>query len=605
MGDAVEEGDRISENVCYHAVDGRNSTVYTTSGQVATPQPPLAAARFPQLTPESPETWSRTRQARRTKQSSLNSSNVSGVEGAKENRDQFAHIAEAHSQHIADPVRVPRCVLAGKQHIERLLRHASSDRLHLNQRDALEVSAITDTTPPVTKESLKELELPAIQNNLSLRNDLCFDHELFFQRISGSKGEEKQWKASIFYQCLAVELLAYAHQLQGHCGRRWHSQEHYSVPPRLPAFFRALRDLLEMLVPDADKQDVLERIDVEHLVRMVRIGQFDASKFSTWLCQLLMTHCAPMRDELAREMHKKISSGAENNDIDLLVDGLETLMSLLENMKLDVANHQVRSFKLLLIADTVPFLKDCFSKLLESGQLDLSSAKRWFDRIRSRDSHSRSSDFDCFLRGLVEICSLPLAQPPQTFAYDKERLQSLQNDFVDCAQLHICSNTFIELTLKWSGRAPSNAEIEEVNHRVLQLTTNEEGEYEGPNRHLEEVALELGRAATGASQDITSRHNFHFDAQYAIDLLQARFQEQHGEIMSQMSQQLLQRTRAHSAAFGRLNTLQISNLQRTWVINRSSKGFPLPPDIEDISRRLAHVAVIHWEVWSGLVYLDS
>ncbi|KAK5073287.1 Protein SOSEKI 1 [Exophiala xenobiotica] len=275
--------------------------------------------------------------------------------------DKFAHHARVVHESTQARVHVAPCLLKSNRRLHRLLASVYSGGARLlDDMDEVELSALASpvVVAPVTKDSLKELELPAIQNNLALRIDLCFDHELFFQRISGTKGEEKQKKATIFWEVLSLELQAYAHALhhprsEGCPDCRNAQMQGLSIDSRLVAFFSAFRELLEMLVPDSDKRDVLQRVNVDWLTKQVRIGLFDATAFFNWLLKLLMSHCAPMRDESAREMHKKITRGADLNDMNLLVDGLEALMSLLENMKLDVANHQVRSFKLLLIADTL------------------------------------------------------------------------------------------------------------------------------------------------------------------------------------------------------------------------------------------------------------
>ena len=61
---------------------------------------------------------------------------------------------------------------------------ANDDVLHM-LRDA-------PCRPPVTTETLKELDLHYIQNNINLRVDVHFDHDLHFMPISGRRGQEKR-----------------------------------------------------------------------------------------------------------------------------------------------------------------------------------------------------------------------------------------------------------------------------------------------------------------------------------------------------------------------------------------------------------------------------
>ncbi|KAK5954709.1 Protein SOSEKI 1 [Knufia fluminis] len=509
--------------------------------------------------------------------------------------DILINLVEAHSSHT---VGTPE--------------PASSPKELLDLAEALFSRSIV---APVTKDSLKELELPAIQNNLALRIDLCFDHELFFQRISGSRGEEKQRKARIFWEVLSLELQAYAHALHhplhNGCLHCRDAQVHtILIESRLVAFFSAFKELLETLVPDSDKQDVLQRVDVEWLTRQVRMGVFDAAAFSEWLLNLLMSHCAPMRDESARKMHSQITQGAELNDMDLLVEGLKTCMSLLENMKLDVANHQVRSFKLLLIADTVPFLRDCFSKLIDSRQLDFSGSQDWFRS--ARDTHPQKSEFNTFTNGLVRLSTSAETRFPQTFAYDTERLQVLRDDLFDLIHLRICMKFYQDHALKQTGIRPTHSQCQKVSHRILQLVSSEDGDNDRVLDHFDSIALEIARvvAVAAASWNACSprlaQEGVDPDlVQTATDGLWAALELQQLSEIELVATWLARRTVHFTSQFSQLDTLQISNLQRMWSADRSSKELPLAPDMDDIARRLAHIAVIHWRVWSDLVYLDD
>ncbi|KAJ9664346.1 Protein SOSEKI 1 [Neophaeococcomyces mojaviensis] len=538
---------------------------------------------------------------------------------SREGKKRFDHIDVAYQQALSGRVRVPRCLLSVKPDMLRLMSFASAEPPSIIHLTEAEIQAIRNLYPPVTKDSLKELELSAIQNNLTLRQDLCFDQGLYFQPVSGSKGYEKQRHAKIYWDSLSIELQTHLHVLHGSCQDCGYGLESnsYSIPSRLPEFFATLRDLLEMLVPEADKEDVKQWLDTEWLVRLVRIGQFEAARFSEWLSKLLMSHCAPMRDEMAREMHQKISEGAQAGDMDLLVNGLSLLFTLLEKMKLDVANHQIRSFKFLLIADTVPFLKDCFSKMIESGQLDLSCSRSWVQELvraeecRSSASTSRVStqSFNIFVRGVAGLSTTSREELPEIFAYDKERLDVLHMDFVDMVQWQICENTLEELMLEWSGRKPTALEIEQCLSRVLQLIMPTEGYSEGVECHLHPVAVEIARAAAGISADTVSGtpklHTEDVDFQFALGRLRVNLYTQHAEIAKQTALELDELVLQHADRFRRMETLQVSQDQRSWALKRSSSRFLLGPELEDIARRLAHIAVLSWQVWSDLLFIND
>lgn len=528
---------------------------------------------------------------------------------------RFKLCEKLFQQPIEGMVTIYPCSLKKYPNIRRVIQSQLAGTASASQSTDPEVQALNKPVAPVNKDTTKELELSAIQNNTSLRIDLCHDDQLFFQPIKGRRGEEKQRRARIFWDCLSLELDAYRHVLSGSCSECSKNTDsktpNVQIPSRLAEFFSALRDLVEMLVPEKDKAMILERLQVDNLVRSSRTGVFDAVDFSNWLTRLLMTHCAPLRDGMARKMNQQISEGARTNNMNLLVKGLETLLTLLENMKLDVANHQVRSFKLLLIADTVPFLQDCFAKMQAEQQLDPKASQRWFKELKRRATRQDISDFEIFVSGTVKLCRSPCSPKtvPATFMYDKDRLVCLRNEVLDLTQLRTCINTFDELVISRQRRRSTSTEQSAVRDRLLQLMSAEDGTSEGVACHLDEIATEIARAAAAATTEVEireqSREVKDVDFQYALNRLETRFAIEQSSVMESLLNDLTQLTLEFALQFQKLDTLQLSNAQRAWTTKRSAKGLVPPPDMEDIARRLAHIIVIHWAVWAKLTYIDE
>ena len=99
----------------------------------------------------------------------------------------------------------------------------------------------------------------------------------------------------------------------------------------LPATLKAIRGILETLVPQRDRAAVEETFNIELLMQQFQKG---AEKLATWLSQLLKCHCAKMRDSWVDEMATQLSSGDRNGDVTLLVAGMQNLLGVLEAMKL-------------------------------------------------------------------------------------------------------------------------------------------------------------------------------------------------------------------------------------------------------------------------------
>jgi hypothetical protein len=102
----------------------------------------------------------------------------------------------------------------------------------------------------------------------------------------------------------------------------------------LPSTLKAIRGILETLVPQRDRASVEDTFNVDLLMQQFRKGVADLEKLALWLSQLLKCHCAPMRDNWVDEMVTQLSNGDRNGDVQLLVAGMQNLLGVLEAMKL-------------------------------------------------------------------------------------------------------------------------------------------------------------------------------------------------------------------------------------------------------------------------------
>jgi hypothetical protein len=183
--------------------------------------------------------------------------------------------------------------------------------------------------PPVTKATLGELDVNKIIHSPKLRHDINFDPALHFRpNLDGEKGRRKRQKANDFWETMR-------RQLQDYLSNR----EQFEVEVGdgdwcLPATLKAIRGILETLVPQRDRPSVEETFNVDLLMQQFRKGVADLVKLAVWLSQLLKCHCAPMRDAWVDDMVTQISRGNQEGDVSLLVLGMHNLLGILEAMKL-------------------------------------------------------------------------------------------------------------------------------------------------------------------------------------------------------------------------------------------------------------------------------
>lgn len=183
--------------------------------------------------------------------------------------------------------------------------------------------------PPVTKGTLSELDVNKIVNNPKLRHDINFDPDLHFRpNLDGEKGRRKTEKANNFWDTMQTQLQEYL------TNREQFEKELGDAEWCLPATLKAIRGILETLVPQRDRASVEETFNVDLLMQQFRKGVADLVKLALWLSQLLKCHCAPMRDNWVDEMVTQLSNGDRNCDVTLLVAGMKNLLGVLEAMKL-------------------------------------------------------------------------------------------------------------------------------------------------------------------------------------------------------------------------------------------------------------------------------
>lgn len=210
--------------------------------------------------------------------------------------------------------------------------------LHFDH-EKLELLRTADLLPPVTKKTLVELDLGCITNNIKLRTDANYDHELHFRpNLDGPKGKKKLEMARQYWQAMTLELQILSQQASDDGEKtEQHDSEmglQQTFEARLPSMFEALRELLQTLVPEKDHPSITQHIDVPLLMQQIGKGVFDMVGLAKWLAGLFKTHCAPMRDKMADDMVELIETGLRDQDMVVVTEGLEKLFEILETMKL-------------------------------------------------------------------------------------------------------------------------------------------------------------------------------------------------------------------------------------------------------------------------------
>ncbi|KAF6840466.1 cAMP-mediated signaling protein sok1 (T-complex protein 11) [Colletotrichum plurivorum] len=304
--------------------------------------------------------------------------------------------------------------------------------------------------PPVTKVTLSELDVGKIMHNPKLRHDINFDPELHFRpNLDGDKGKRKQHKAELFWNTLQEQLVEFVRGPETFYAA--HGQDDDWC---LPSLLRAVKDIIQTLVPQRDRVYLDEGLNVDLLMQQFYKGIADLEKLALWLSRVLKSHCAPMRDEWVDQMYSQLSNGNRTNNVDELVKGMKSLLSVLEAMKLDVANHQIRCLRPILIEGTIPFERKFFEKKIQGNKLDVTQANIWYrdaeDRYAPSISHATAQSFgemSVFFEAISRLVLPSVSEKslPNTFIFDEERFIKLRADMLDAINLEICMRMFDDL----------------------------------------------------------------------------------------------------------------------------------------------------------------
>lgn len=486
--------------------------------------------------------------------------------------------------------------------------------------------------PPITPESLAELDMPRIINNPKLRHDVNFDRELSFRpNLDGPKGKHKMKLAEDYWRALEGELFLYNLVLKNGMDPQQKENEAYwqgvlgVSQKRLSKLFHAIRDILKTLVPDCDQKAIEERLDVDLIMRQILNGMFDLVGLGNWLAKIIKNHCAPMRDVEVDAMQRTITESAGDEKPIRLVTGVRQLLVLLENMKLDVANHQIRHMRPLLVEDTVNFQRRYNAHRISMGKIDVSKSRLWLQREIEAltvpgfvPTHLEALT-SALLRGLITADHFHNSYP-QPFYLDHDRLRSLRNELQSQIYQEICKEVLFEMAPKQLSQTEREDASAALHHCVEAILSGCHGRL-GTN--AEYVAAEIMRLV------LVMENNAGQCDPDLMDMAQQRLEmdlrtqsptfKKHAE---DLISRLLPRLQENAAKHIKYPALRLQDMlvppSPPHITHHLPLGYAVPgygavcdaaiapntvdPD-EEIIRRFTHVLVLHWQVWAELVYL--
>ncbi|KAH7120107.1 T-complex protein 11-domain-containing protein [Dactylonectria estremocensis] len=516
--------------------------------------------------------------------------------------------------------------------------------------------------PPITISSMKELSFSQIINNLKLRHDINFDLELHFRpNVEGDEGRSKHDRASHFWTALREQLIEFIVDRPSF-DKKYGTQDDWCLPKLL----KAVKDIIQTLVPQRDRRFLDEGLGIDLLMQQFYRSIADLEKLALWLSRVLKSYCAPIRDKWVDFMYNQLSSGNRNNDVNELVNGMRSLLSVLEAMKLDVANHQIRCLRPALIEETIAFEQKHLMKMLSNRKIVIDDAKPWYrDAARTYSGNGATSssnfgDMGIFFEGLSRSM-LPSAgdRPlPGTFFFDEERLDGVRSDILDAINLDVCMRMYEDLEgVAKPSKTPTFSEDASEDDPLMPSMISHEFNFNTPPSHSRPSSLpDTNEAKTKAGNLRESLvalfqqapHDHHYldrwRAMASSMVLQIfRFANAPWEMLPQFEKrltqnvckikspmfqeieeayriQLLAELSTRVRYFKSLSGVCLFSVATGNRVPSNNRGLDTGRDrdldeairvdqqeggIEDIATRIAHVGVVHWRVWARMAYVDE
>lgn len=267
-----------------------------------------------------------------------------------------------------------------------------------------------------------------------------------------------------------------------------------------------------------------------------------------------------------------------------------------------------------MIENTIPFLRDYYSRLILANNYKADESKAWYLSLQQRMPQSlRETTNGSFyplstlLYGLCEFLVLPNQRVslPKTFELDLARLERLHSEVQKIINVHICWS-ILEASLRGvGGKRSYNSEYSNFVTRILALM-EEEGDSETEslklNSHLSNssgIAMEIARTicvATDQVEDVSD--SILAMVEDAVVKSFARDSTQLQLIRNCVHQQLFQATCETAQRYVNMTPLEICDSQRRQAWLQSSSA-----DFSFIATKVAHIGVLHWRIWASLIYI--
>jgi hypothetical protein len=300
------------------------------------------------------------------------------------------------------------------------------------------------------------------------------------------------------------------------------------------------------------------------------------------------------------------------------------------NVCKDVANHQIRNLKTLLIEDTINFERRYHLDRLVNGRarVNIDAAHSWYssalEEYRQECTPQRDVrrlQLDTFVRAVVSTLFSGSSQCnfPETFYLDQDRLRTLKAEVDDMTLFDICFEMFGLLLKNFGYNGPVSQARKHQLHASL-LAIIGEGIGQGPQQWMmnsEPISLELVRQSLAMAGlppnpnlDTLQKANLHLRAMFYTT-----FSDHAASLEATIVPQILALVDRHVQSspidlFNNLVTLpapppSLTPSQALLPLISNNTLSSHSEQFTDVSSRITHIILLHWRIWGPIAYVQD
>ncbi|KAI7859745.1 T-complex 11 [Circinella umbellata] len=231
----------------------------------------------------------------------------------------------------------------------------------------------------------------------------------------------------------------------------------------VPQLFYEIRERLNDLVAPSVKTELQEGIDIQLIKQQLEQKVFDLDKMIEFILDLIQRSCASIRDPSVQKIRSLSSEQQER----VAIKQIQLIFDLLQEMALDLANHQLCSLRPHLLPIAIEYGRSKFNQTIQEQGIsnELPKTKQWLQKTIQQSQEKASQ------RNPENIILPPT--PPSSFQHQEIYEEAIVSLIMSSELIHsnMCPET-LRLDIGRLHEYQNEAQAITIVAALLMLTRN-------------------------------------------------------------------------------------------------------------------------------------